>query len=100
MKKCRPIGGLLVAFAWLGAPVHAQVQRFSVTELGALGGSTSTGYGISDSGEITGVAMTAGGTAHAFVYSRARGMIDLGTLGGTTSTGYAINSGGQVTGVA
>ena len=92
--------GLLVALVWMGVPRNSQSQLYSITELGTLGGRTSTGYGINSSGQVTGVAITAGGTAHAFAYSPAHGMTDLGTLGGATSAGYAINSSGQVTGVA
>jgi probable HAF family extracellular repeat protein len=68
------IAGLLVALVELGTPANAQAPRYSVTDLGALGGGTSTGYGS--------------------------GITDLGTLGGGSSTGYAINTDGQVTGEA
>jgi probable HAF family extracellular repeat protein len=94
------IAGLLVALIVLGAPANAQAQRYSVTDLGTLGGGTSKGYGINASGQVTGEAVTAGGVFHAFLYTPGSGITDLGTLGGGSSTGYAINASGQVTGVA
>ena len=75
-------------------------QAYQVTDLGTLGGTTSTGYGLNDSGQVVGSATTAGNVAtHAFLYSQ--GIVtDLGTLGGTTSVAYAISSSGQVVGYA
>jgi probable HAF family extracellular repeat protein len=84
----------------LGTPANAQAPRYSVTDLGALGGGTSTGYGTNASGQVTGEAVTAGGALHAFLYTPGSGITDLGTLGGGSSTGYAINTDGQVTGEA
>jgi probable HAF family extracellular repeat protein len=92
--------GLLVALLGLGTPADAQAQRYSVMDLGTLGGGTSKGYGINASGQVTGEAVTSGGVFHAFVFTPGGGMTDLGTIGGGSSTGYAINASGQVTGVA
>ena len=94
------IAGLLVALIGLGTPANAQAQRYSVTDLGTLGGGSSKGYGINASGQVTGEAVTAGGVLHAFLYTPGSGMIDLGTLGGGSSKGYGINARGQVTGEA
>src|ERR1700722_13714272 len=98
--SCWCIAGLLVALIGLGTPANAQAPRYSVTDLGTLGGGTSKGYGINASGRVTGEAVTAGGVFHAFLYTPGSGMTDLGTLGGGSSTGYAINASGQVTGMA
>jgi probable HAF family extracellular repeat protein len=98
--SCWRIAGLLVALIGLGTPANAQAPRYSVTDLGTLGGGTSKGYGINASGRVTGEAVTAGGVFHAFLYTPGSGMTDLGTLGGGSSTGYAINASGQVTGEA
>ena len=94
------MAGLLVALIGLGTPANAQTQRYSVTDLGTLGGGTSKGYGINARGQVTGEAVTPAGVFDAFQYAPGSGMTDLGTLGGGSSTGYAINASGQVTGVA
>ncbi len=67
-------------------------------DLGTLGGSGGTAYGINGAAQITGYARTASGANHAFVYDAPGGMRDLGALGGTASYGYGINAAGQVTG--
>jgi probable HAF family extracellular repeat protein len=73
------IAGLLVALVELGTPANAQAPRYSVTDLGALGGGTSTGYAINTDGQVTGEAVTAGGVIHAFLYTK-RGMRDLNSM--------------------
>ena len=71
-----------------------------MSDLGTLGGSESYGYGINNSGQVTGKAQISGNSAaRAFLYSSGS-MSDLGTLGGTQSFGYGINNSGQVTGQA
>jgi probable HAF family extracellular repeat protein len=63
-----------------------------------LGGSFgSSGYGINNTGQVTGISYLAGNAQHAFLYSNGT-MSDLGTLGGTDSAGLGINNAGQVTG--
>ncbi len=79
---------------------HAFVySQGTMQDLGTLGGNTSNGYGINDSGEATGSADLAGNTGtHAFLYSNGH-THDLGTLPGYDgSTGLGINNAGQVTG--
>ena len=72
----------------------------SMTDLGTLGGSQSSAYGINASGVITGNAYLPGDSAsHAFIYAGST-MADLGTLGGTTSSGAAINNNGEVVGTS
>jgi probable HAF family extracellular repeat protein len=68
-----------------------------MTDLGTLGGSTSTARGINSAGIIVGDSSTTGGATHAFSYSGAV-MTDLGTLGGTSSWGYGINRAGTIVG--
>jgi probable HAF family extracellular repeat protein len=68
--------------------------------LGSLGGVTSEGTGINDSGQVTGVASTTDdptGLSYAFVQTNGV-MQDLGTLGGVTSWGNGINASGQIVG--
>jgi probable HAF family extracellular repeat protein len=65
-----------------------------------LGGTTSRGYGINASGQVTGWAFTSSGVEHAFLYSNGV-MVDLNSEIGS-STGYtlvsgeAINDSGQI----
>jgi probable HAF family extracellular repeat protein len=89
----------LIAIIVLAGPLAAAAQQYTVTALGTLGGTSSYGYGINASGQVTGYSDTTGNAAtHAFLYSNGT-MHDLGTLGGTTgSYGYGINESGQVTG--
>jgi probable HAF family extracellular repeat protein len=61
--------------------------------LGTLGGTKSEAVAINNKGQITGIAETANGQNHAFLYNNGS-MIDLGVEG----YGCAINSYGQITG--
>jgi probable HAF family extracellular repeat protein len=67
-----------------------------VTQLGTLGGSTTTPQAINIYSEITGCSKRADGTTHAFLWQTHR-MHDLGLLG-TESCGLGINSDGAVVG--
>ncbi|MBT0895518.1 DUF3466 family protein [Geobacter hydrogenophilus] len=73
---------------------------YSVTGLGTLGGPYSEGFGINNSGQITGTSYTRNAyfPYHAFLYSGGS-MQDLGPPG-WYSEGYDINDSGQVTGVS
>jgi probable HAF family extracellular repeat protein len=70
-----------------------------LTDLGTLGGRSSSASGINDAGQVTGVADTADGVQHAFLYATGQ-MIDIGSaLGGTIATrATAINNAGQIVG--
>jgi len=70
-----------------------------MTYLGTLGGASSLGYAINNSGQVAGYSLTSSGQAQAFLYSNGA-MTGIGTLGGTNSYAYAINESGQVTGTA
>jgi probable HAF family extracellular repeat protein len=85
----------------LGSPEHAFLfSNGTMYDLGTPPGFTSTtGYGINNSGQVTGEAYFAA-YYHAFLYSNGT-MQDLGTLpGGYSSGGRAINNSGQVTGTS
>ncbi|MHC5082911.1 MAG: DUF3466 family protein [Planctomycetota bacterium] len=71
-----------------------------VTKLGTLGGTTSGGIAVNDSGQVAGNSDTAGNAAsHAFYYDGTT-MHDIGTFGGENSTAWDINNNGQVVGRA
>ncbi|MGB5605512.1 MAG: hypothetical protein WBN51_03265 [Gammaproteobacteria bacterium] len=58
---------------------HAAV--YSIIDIGTLrGGAPTHGYGINDSGEVTGISRNIHGFTHAFLYDGTT-MQDLGTLG-------------------
>lgn len=89
--------GLLVSFC-LPAAASAEVL-YKFTDLGTLGGSTSTALGINDAGQVVGGSNLAGDTQyHAFIYDSRTGMQDLGGFGKPASIGFGINNTGQVTG--
>ena len=79
------------------ARLPAGALSYSVTDLGTLGGATSSGAGINNSGQVTGFAADALGNNHAFLYTRGA-TVDLGMLAGKSSFGVGINNSGQVTG--
>ena len=71
-----------------------------MVDLGTLGGTSSYGYSINASGQVTGSASTAGGISHAFVYSNGvltdlNDLIPIG-LGITLTEARAINDLGQI----
>lgn len=57
----------------------------------------SQGFGINNSGQVTGYSYISSVASGAFLYSNGA-MHDLGTLGGIVSQGRGINNNGQVTG--
>jgi len=91
------LSGAVLAFALSAATLSAEAQLYHVTDLGTLGGNTSSAFTISEDGEIVGNADTAGGNAHAFLYSGGV-MNDLGTLGGTTSSAVGLDGAGEAVG--
>jgi len=82
-------GGTIQAFLYNGT---------SIVGLGTLGGSSSSiGYGVNDSGEVTGAA---GPPNQTFLYN-GTSMVNLGTLPGFgDNDGQAINNSGEVAGYA
>ena len=70
-----------------------------MTDLGTLGGATSTAYGINNQGVIVGYSYNNAGDFLGFVYQNGT-MTALGTLGGSWSIAYAINDENQITGQA
>lgn len=81
-------------------------QNGAVLDLGTLGGANSQAYAISsDSGNVAGVADTAAGAPHAFLFrvnaaGAVTGRTDLGVLDGGSSYGYGVNNAGAVVGAS
>jgi probable HAF family extracellular repeat protein len=74
-----------------------------MTDLGALDGSYSEAYAISDAGEVTGTYQSASDEIRVFRWTRAQGMVDVGpsyadATDGATSLSTDINSVGQIVG--
>ena len=83
------------------APIAAQAQSYTFTDLGTLGATPSFGTGVNDSGQVAGSSNLNNSTGHAFLSDANGGALhDLGTLGGRTSSGRGVNATGQVTGDA
>lgn len=93
-----PRAAILWVVAALCATRAFAADRYSIHDLGALGGGNSRAYGINGAGWVVGEAETEGGVFHAFVWKPDAGMTDLGTLGGETSRAYDINERGIVVG--
>lgn len=97
----------LVACATEEAPTQPELAggstpglRYTVRDLGTLGGSYSFAFGINGDGAVVGVSATSDGTEHAFLW-RTGTMTDLGVLAGGTSSGArAINRSGDVVGAS
>src|SRR6476620_12689381 len=106
MKKYRTIDCLIVLLALaLSVPPAAQAASYTITDLGMLGGTESSGSTLSAGGQVAGSSYITGDAAqHAYLWKPtvsggASGvMTDLLTLGGTQSFGNGLNASGQVAG--
>jgi probable HAF family extracellular repeat protein len=95
--------GVLALLATLAGPV-AQAQnspRYTVVDLGPLGGTYSQSFYVSSKGVASGQASLANGDWHAVLWQNGKER-DLGTFGGPDSTVYfgGPNATGQVAGFA
>jgi len=81
---------------------HAiRITTAGILDLGTLGGLISEGYAINDSGAVVGLAQTAAGDYHAYIWQNAAtGMVDIDGRPGHYSEAWAINSAGVVVGLA
>src|SRR5215469_3033469 len=89
--------GIFAAVLSVGFCRCACGQTYTLTDLGTLGGHTSSARSINAAGEIVGESETPTGSTHAFLYISGR-MTDLGTLGGEFSDALGINSSGEIVG--
>lgn len=94
------------ACATISEQASAAPSAYYVTDLGALGGTDSLGWGLNASGQVTGYAATMSDAVHPFLWKPTTPngisgtMKDLGALGGDFGWGIGINDVGQVAGVA
>ena len=72
--------------------------KFTVTDLGTLGGTNSGAVAVNERGQVVGSSSMADGSVHAFSWTKKGGMVDLGTVGGTNSAATLVNNSGQVAG--
>src|SRR5437899_13084135 len=83
--------------ALLATLAMAQRTRYTVTDLGTLGGTYSYAYGINNAGAVAGgsatLTQTGGVYQTAFLWNRGH-MIDLGTLGGLACPACNSEAGG------
>ena len=80
-----------------GTPAEGDLGTYWITNLGTLGGLTSTATAVNALGQVVGYSETATGETHAFLFGGGV-MTDLGTLGGAYSVATGINASGQVVG--
>jgi len=75
---------------------------FTIKDLGTLGGTTSWGLSVNNSGQVAGASYSKDNVMRAFLWNGAT-MTDIGVLSGNQSdsgAGYGINNLGQITGAS
>jgi probable HAF family extracellular repeat protein len=84
-------------------PVSA-LPSYAITDLGTLGGSSSSATDINNRNQIVGSSLTAQGKTHAFRYTNGVGMEDLGVppsaVPADSSVAFGINDQGEVAGTS
>ncbi|CAN5127028.1 hypothetical protein BH11PSE11_BH11PSE11_38470 [soil metagenome] len=99
-RKARLRVSLALAFTLglAGASAQAASSKWTVKDLGSIGGNYSNGYAVNDLGQVTGDAATPSGLAyHAFLYN-GHGMIDISPVAQWTNLGSDINKFGHIVG--
>ena len=85
----------IAAGSLLATLATAQTPRYTVTDLGALGGTNGSGNGINYQGRVAGAASLPSGNSRAFL-SGPGVVYDLGTLGGPNSSEGGLNASNQM----
>lgn len=96
----RGLAAALALSVLLLGQAHASTQRearYTVRDLGTLGGTITAAADVNALGQVVGLSMTTDGFLHAFLWSKGK-MTDLGTLGGQSSYATSINDAGVVAG--
>lgn len=75
----------------------SQPRYYHVIDLGTLGGTSSTAYGINNKGEVVGYSLKANGLPHAFIYSQGL-MREFVPSSPVYSYAYDISDSGQIVG--
>jgi len=96
--------GLTVLMAMSIGPAQAQgpATRYTVTDLGTLGGFFNQATLLNNHGMVSGLSSLPNGTQHAVLWANGN-LVDIGStlnLGGPNSGAFGINEKGQVDGVA
>jgi probable HAF family extracellular repeat protein len=98
-----PLFGLAIALFTLPARAQQPPVRYSINDLGTLGGTFSEAVSVNNQGLISGSSTLPDGTTHALLWQKGR-LIDIGApgLGGPNSNSRAFdaNERGQVVGPA
>jgi probable HAF family extracellular repeat protein len=91
----------IAAGSLLAALAVAQQPRYTITDLGAVGGPPGQPYFITNNGLVSGAAAIPGGRMHAVLWYKGQ-KVDIGTLGlgGPNSAAFAVNERGQAVGEA
>lgn len=103
MHLTHKIGIALAALAGLTAPAaQAAPPSYTFQNLGTLGGASSKGRAVNNTGQVAGESFLTGNSASHASLSDANGgaLHDLGTLGGSQSNGIEVNNTGQVVGTS
>ena len=74
----------------------AQTPRYTVTDLGTMGGTFGSAYGINYEGRVAGAATLPNGNTHAFLSGFPGDVFDVGTLGGPNSNEGGLNASYQM----
>ncbi len=91
---------LIVVLIMLGLMMlsAAEAAKYTVTDLGTLGGGESWALGVNKHGQVVGCSIDKEGRRRAFIWDHEQGMRDLGTLGGANAIAAGINDVGEIVG--